>query len=60
MDAQNKVSIRPVKVGDRIDNDWIITEGLNRGETVVAEGVQKVRRGLLVKPKPFAGDAEGR
>ena len=60
VDAQNKVSIRPVKVGDRIDNDWIITEGLNRGETVVAEGVQKVRGGLLVKPKPFAGDAEGR
>jgi len=43
-----------------VDNNWIITEGLNRGETIVAEGVQKVRDDVLVRPKPFAGDAEGR
>lgn len=60
VDSENKISIRPVKVGDRIDNDWIITEGLNRGETVVAEGIQKVRRGMLVNPKPFATNAQGR
>ena len=60
VDPENKISIRSVKVGDRVDNDWIITEGLQRGETVVAEGVQKVSTGLLVKQKPFARDAQGR
>lgn len=60
VDAENKISIRPVKVGDRIDNEWIITEGLNRGETVVAEGVQKVRAGSVVKTKPFGAEAQKR
>jgi len=60
VDAENKISIRPIKVGDRIDSEWIITEGLTRGETVVAEGVQKVRAGNVVKPKPFAAEAEKR
>jgi len=60
VDAENKVSIRSVKVGDRVNNNWIITEGPNRGETIVAEGVQKVHNGVLVRPKPFAGEAQGR
>ncbi len=47
----NKVSIRPVKVGDRVDNMWIIEEGLKPGESVVAEGTQKVRPGVTVNPK---------
>ena len=32
---------------------WVITEGVKPGERVVAEGVQKVREGMLVTPKPF-------
>src|SRR5271169_2880259 len=50
----NKVSIRTVKVGDRVGNQWIIADGLKPGERVVAEGVQKVRAGMQVNPKPFA------
>src|SRR6266542_3335011 len=46
----NKVSIRPVKVGDRVDNMWIIEEGLKPGESVVTEGTQKVRPGVTVNP----------
>ena len=60
VDGDNKVSIRPVKVGDRIGNQWVIAEGLKPGERVVAEGVQKVRPGLQVNPRPFAGDTAGR
>jgi membrane fusion protein (multidrug efflux system) len=56
----NKVNIRPVKVGDRIGNQWVIAEGLKPGERVVAEGVQKVRTGMQVNPKPFAPGAAGR
>ena len=54
VDGDNKVSIRTVKVGDRVGNQWIIAEGLKPGERVVAEGVQKVRPGLQVNPRPFA------
>jgi membrane fusion protein (multidrug efflux system) len=58
VDSENKVSIRTVKPGDRVGALWIIDEGLKPGERVVAEGVQKVRPGLQVNPKPFA--AKGR
>jgi membrane fusion protein (multidrug efflux system) len=60
VDGENKVSIRTVTVGDRVGNQWIIAEGLKRGERVVAEGVQKVRPGMQVSPKPFAADTTGR
>ncbi len=53
VDPQNKVDIRTVKVGDRIGNDWLISDGLKPGERVVAEGVQKVRPGMQVNPKPY-------
>ena len=51
--ADNKVSIRPVKVGERDGTMWIINEGLKPGERVVAEGTQKVRPDVVVNPKPF-------
>ncbi len=60
VDAQNKVSIRTVKVGDRVGSDWIIADGLKRGERVVAEGIQKVRPGMQVNPKPFAAETKGK
>ena len=57
VDGENKVSIRPVKVGDRVGTEWIVAEGLKQGERVVVEGVQKVRPGMQVNPKPFAAEA---
>jgi membrane fusion protein (multidrug efflux system) len=56
--SDNKVQIRPVKVGERIGTDWIIAEGLKPGERVVAEGLQKVRGGMAVNPKPLTATAE--
>jgi membrane fusion protein, multidrug efflux system len=49
--SDNKVNIRPVKVGDRVDSMWIIEDGLKPDERVVAEGTQKVRPDLVVTPK---------
>jgi len=60
VDDQNKVNIRTVKVSDRIGKEWVIAEGLKPGERVVAEGVQKVRPGAVVNPKPFAAEDQGR
>jgi RND family efflux transporter MFP subunit len=57
--TDNKVSIRLVKVGERVGTMWIIEEGLKSGESVVAEGVQKVRAGTVVNPKPTSHAPEG-
>jgi len=54
VDNENKIDIRTVKIGERIGKMWIIEEGLKPGERVVVEGVQKVRPGTPVRPKPFA------
>jgi membrane fusion protein (multidrug efflux system) len=48
----NKVSIRPVRVGERVGTLWIVEEGLKPGEKVVVEGIQRVRAGMTVNPKP--------
>jgi RND family efflux transporter MFP subunit len=58
--ADNKVDIRTVTVGDRVDNRWIIASGLNAGDRVVAEGVQRMRTGVHVNPKPFVAEAKDR
>jgi len=60
LDHENKVSIRTVTVGDRVGAQWIIVDGLKPGERVVAEGVQKVRAGMQVNPKPFGVESKGR
>ena len=60
VDTGNKVGIRSVNVGDRIGNQWIIADGLKPGEQVIAEGVQKVRAGMQVNPKPYAMETAGR
>jgi membrane fusion protein (multidrug efflux system) len=58
----NKATFRPVKVGERVGDKWVITEGLQAGEKVVAEGFQKVRDGMTVNVAPFVQTAavEGR
>jgi len=49
----NKVDIRSVEVGERVGSLWVIKTGLKAGEKIVVEGVQKVKQGMLVVPKPF-------
>jgi membrane fusion protein (multidrug efflux system) len=53
VNGDNKVNIRSVTVGPQVDRRWVIASGLNPGDRVVAEGVQKVRTGVRVNPKPF-------
>jgi RND family efflux transporter MFP subunit len=49
--ADNKVSIRAVKAGDRVGPMWIVEAGVKPGEQVVVEGLQKVQNGATVKIK---------
>ena len=51
----NKVSIRTVKLGDAFGSERIVTDGVKAGDLVVAEGIQKVRHGIQVNPRPFSG-----
>jgi membrane fusion protein (multidrug efflux system) len=57
--AQNSISIRKVKVGERVGLLWVINEGLASGETVVAEGTSKVREGMTVAPTLETSAPEG-
>ena len=53
----NKVEIRPVQTGDRVGSLWIIEKGVSPGDRVVFEGIQKVKPGMVVDPKPAAEPA---
>jgi membrane fusion protein (multidrug efflux system) len=65
----NKAMFRPVKMGDRVATNWIVSEGVNPGEKVVVEGIQKVQQfaaaapemakeGVPVVPKPYVPPAQ--
>lgn len=57
VDAAGKVTPRPVKTGSMAGGDFIISEGLQGGEQVIVNGVQKARPGSVVKPVPWNPDA---
>lgn len=54
VDADNRVSARPVETGQRVETRWVIEGGLEAGENVIVQGIQKVRPGGQVKPVPIA------
>jgi len=56
VEADNKIAVRTVKPGVRVGTQWVITSGLNAGEQVVVEGLQKVRSGVVVSPKPIPAE----
>ena len=58
IDQNNKVDIRPVKMGERIGALWQVTEGLKAGEKVVVQGVQKARQGAVVTVKEWTPPAD--
>jgi membrane fusion protein, multidrug efflux system len=52
--ADNKVEIIPVTTGEPYGQQYVISGKVTAGQRVVAEGIQKVRGGALVKPVPYA------
>jgi membrane fusion protein (multidrug efflux system) len=58
VDKGNHVTMRPVRVGERIGTMWIIHDGLRPGDRVVVEGQQNLRSGMTVQTKPFIGNVE--
>jgi membrane fusion protein (multidrug efflux system) len=57
--SDHKVSMRTVKPGVTVGTLWVIDEGLKPGEQVVVEGLQEIREGTLVTPKPVRLSGEG-
>jgi membrane fusion protein (multidrug efflux system) len=51
VDQNNVVHIKQVKVGERIDQMWIVLQGLKPDDLVVSEGLTKIRDGIKVNPK---------
>jgi RND family efflux transporter MFP subunit len=54
----NKASIRPVKMGERLGPMWEVLEGLKPGDKVIVQGLQKVRPGSSVTVKDWTPPAE--
>jgi membrane fusion protein (multidrug efflux system) len=54
VEAGDKVAFRPVTLGERIGELYVVKSGLGPGERVIVEGTQKVRAGMQVKPVPRA------
>jgi len=50
----SKVEFRNVKVGPRVDALWVIEEGIQPDDTVVAEGLQAITDGMTVRTKPLS------
>ncbi len=51
VNSENKIERKQVEIGDKIDDLWIIKEGINNGDKVVLEGLQKVASGMEVIPE---------
>jgi membrane fusion protein (multidrug efflux system) len=49
VDADGKVSSRPVKIGSAKGTQWVVLQGLKTGEQVMVDGFQKVKPGAVVK-----------
>ena len=54
----NKVALRTVTLGERVGQDYIVTDGVKAGERIIVEGIQKARPGstVTVSDKPVSSD----
>ena len=50
--SDNKVAFKNIKVGQRLDDLWVVESGLTGNERVVVAGLQRLREGTVVSPKP--------
>jgi membrane fusion protein (multidrug efflux system) len=54
--TDNKVSIRQINTGERVGSDCVVEGDLKAGESIVAEGLQKLRDGEVVAPQPYVAE----
>jgi membrane fusion protein, multidrug efflux system len=56
LNKDNSVSRRAIQTGARLGNDWAVTDGLDAGETIVIDGIQRIGEGQTVSPRQAASD----
>ena len=54
VDGDNRVVVRRVTVGRQEGADWVVEQGLEEGEQVIVQGLQRVQPGLVVTAAPLA------
>lgn len=53
----NKVELRQIKTERAVGNRWLVGDGLQAGDRVITEGLQFIRPGVEVDPRP-AGNVQ--
>jgi membrane fusion protein (multidrug efflux system) len=51
--ADNKISIKSVKLGPQFSDLWVVDSGIEPGDKVVVDGLQRLKDGMVVAPTPF-------
>jgi membrane fusion protein, multidrug efflux system len=51
--SDNKVTIKTVQLGPQYADMWVVVSGLEVGDHVIVDGLQRVRSGMTVAPTPF-------
>lgn len=59
VDADDKVVVRPIEVGEQRDGNWVVTAGLEPGDRVIVAGLQKVRPEQKVRVAEVEADQAG-
>jgi membrane fusion protein (multidrug efflux system) len=57
--ADHKVEQRRIKLGQSLAAAVVVTDGLSEGESIITEGIQRARSGLIVAPGPAANIQTG-
>jgi membrane fusion protein (multidrug efflux system) len=57
VDGSGKVEQRFLKIDRAVGSRWLVTEGLNAGDRLIMEGLQKIRPGITVHVVPFTAPA---
>ncbi|WP_164080754.1 efflux RND transporter periplasmic adaptor subunit [Stenotrophomonas maltophilia] len=52
VDGQNRAQLRALATERSVDGQWLIRDGLNAGDRVIVDGVQRVQPGIEVRPVP--------
>lgn len=51
--GDNRATLRPIRVGHAVDEQWLVLDGLTPGDRVIVEGFQKFSAGDIVNPVPW-------
>ena len=52
IDNQNKAQSRSIEIGQAVGDSWLATKGLQSGDRVIIEGLQRIQPGMTVRPVP--------